>query len=209
MSKHHVVITGTGRAGTTFLVQLYTALGLPTGFSNPFENFYANCSAGMEWDIRRPDAPYIVKNPDLCDYLDALLEQGDIVIDHALIPVRNLYSAAESRRDVNRRTFPHSSATVIGVPGGLWHVVTPEHQELVLTLQLYKVMFALTKHNVPTTLLHFPRFINDPEYLYSKLAATLTGIDYERFLEAFKMVVHPEWVHQFEPPRTLAAAGKS
>ena len=29
---HKVIITGTGRAGTTFLMQLLTAIGLDTGF---------------------------------------------------------------------------------------------------------------------------------------------------------------------------------
>ena len=32
MAASHVVISGTGRAGTTFLVQLLTHLGLDTGF---------------------------------------------------------------------------------------------------------------------------------------------------------------------------------
>ena len=30
--RKHVVITGTGRAGTTFLVELLTALGMDTGY---------------------------------------------------------------------------------------------------------------------------------------------------------------------------------
>ena len=30
--RRHVVITGTGRAGTSFLVELLTHLGLETGF---------------------------------------------------------------------------------------------------------------------------------------------------------------------------------
>lgn len=32
MPKHHIIISGTGRAGTTFLVQLLTELELDTGF---------------------------------------------------------------------------------------------------------------------------------------------------------------------------------
>jgi hypothetical protein len=62
----------------------------------------------MEWDLRRPDAPYIIKSPWLCDYLDEALDSGEYIIDHAIIPMRDLYSAAysaaESRRDVVRRT---------------------------------------------------------------------------------------------------------
>src|SRR5688572_24304601 len=104
MPRHHIIISGTGRSGTTFLVQLFTSLGLDTGFPDPTSAVLANCNGGMEWNIRDPNAPYIVKSPWLCDSLDEILEQGDVVVDHALIPVRELYAAAESRRDVSRRT---------------------------------------------------------------------------------------------------------
>ena len=71
--KHHVIISGTGRAGTTFLVQLLTALGLDTGFDSPTSGIFENCRAGMEWDLRHPNAPYIIKNPWLCDYLHEIM----------------------------------------------------------------------------------------------------------------------------------------
>ena len=47
---HKLVITGTGRAGTTFLVQLLTELGLDTGYApgGGSEDYYEHCSAGME-----------------------------------------------------------------------------------------------------------------------------------------------------------------
>ncbi len=195
MSKHHIIISGTGRAGTTFLVQLGTALGLDTGFTDTSSALYANCSAGMELDIREPDAPYIIKSPWLCDYLDEALEAGDITIDHAIIPVRDLYSAAESRRDVTRRT---DTAVFPMAPGGLWHTDTPENQESVLANQLYKLIFTLAKRDIPLTLLHFPRFVNDPEYLYRKLSFMWEGIPYEAFLKVFKQVAQPELIHNFE-----------
>ena len=34
MKQHHVIITGTGRSGTTLLIQLLTELGLDTGFAS-------------------------------------------------------------------------------------------------------------------------------------------------------------------------------
>jgi hypothetical protein len=100
MSKHHIIISGTGRAGTTFLIQLFTVLGFHTGFTDLTSAISSTCNAGMECDISSADAPYIIKSPWLCDYLDDVLEGTDIVIDHAIIPIRHLYSAAESRRDV-------------------------------------------------------------------------------------------------------------
>jgi hypothetical protein len=56
-AKHHVIISGTGRAGTTFLVQLLTALSLDTGFKPGTTPVFAHCNAGMEQDIRKPNAP--------------------------------------------------------------------------------------------------------------------------------------------------------
>lgn len=195
MKKHHIIISGTGRAGTTFLVQLLTALGINTGFTDLSSAVFANCDAGMEWDIRHPDAPYIIKSPFLCDDLDDLLEDGQVVIDHAFIPMRDLFSAAESRRDVTRRT---DTALYPGVvPGGLWYTDKPEQQEAVLANQLYKIIYTIAKRDIPMTLLYFPRLIDDPEYLYAKVELLLKGVGHERFLEVFRQAVRPELVHDF------------
>jgi GT2 family glycosyltransferase len=197
MSRHHIIISGTGRAGTTFLVQLLTSLGLDTGFTDTTSAIESNCNAGMERDIRHADAPYVIKSPWLCDYLDDVLDNADIVIDHAIIPVRDLYSAAESRRDITRRTdgAPYSGA----IPGGLWHTNDPQQQEIVLANQLYKIIYTIAKRDIPITLLHFPRFSYDAEYLYRKIEITLNGVDYETFLAAFHKVARPELVHRFSP----------
>jgi hypothetical protein len=42
MMKRHILISGTGRAGTTFLVQLFTALGFDTGFDLNRDNPHPN-----------------------------------------------------------------------------------------------------------------------------------------------------------------------
>lgn len=194
MTKHHVIISGTGRTGTTFLVQLLTKLGLDTGFTETTP-ILPNCNAGLELDIRSPDAPYIIKSPWLCDYLDDVLQDGNITIDHAIVPIRDLFSAAESRRDVKRRTNPADYPA--GVPGSLWHAKKPEDLESLLTLQLYKLLYAIAKGSIPLTLLHFPRFVYEPAYLYSTLHFLLRDIRFESFLEAFHATARPEMVHNF------------
>jgi hypothetical protein len=195
LSRRHIIISGTGRSGTTFLVQLLTALGLDTGFSDLTSAVYPNCHAGMESDLRQPDAPYIIKNPWLCDYLDEALDAGGIVIEHALVPIRDLFSAAESRPAVTARTNPADFP--MGIPGGLWHTDTPEEQEQILTWQLYKLMHTLAKREIPLTLLEFPRMIRDAEYLYPRVACVLNGMSFERFSEAFELVAQPQVVHDF------------
>jgi hypothetical protein len=197
MAKHHIIISGTGRTGTTFLVQLLTVLGLDTGFADLTSAVHANCHAGMEWDICHPNAPYFIKSPWLCDSLEDVLEREDIVIDHALIPMRDLYAAAESRRDVTARTDPTLYRGEI--PGGLWHTNIPEQQESVLANQLYKLIYTIAKRDIPFVLLYFPKFIHDSEYLYRKIEFVLHGIEYKRFLEVFRQVAKPELVHNFSP----------
>ena len=66
--RRHVMISGTGRAGTSFLVQLLTNLGLDTGVTPEKMKLDENARAGLEYDIRKADAPYIVKSPFFCDH---------------------------------------------------------------------------------------------------------------------------------------------
>jgi hypothetical protein len=193
--KHHVIISGTGRAGTTFLVQLLTVLGLDTGFNDPASGIYSNCNAGMELDLRQSDAPYIVKSPWLCDYLDEVLKSGQVIVEHAIVPMRDLFAAAESRRKVSNEAG--SGVSPDHVPGGLWHTTRPDDQEAVLTLQLYKLLNALAEHGIPVTLLHFPRLATDAEYLYEKLGFLLTGITRDTFMRAFQSVSKPDLIHSF------------
>lgn len=194
MPRHHTIISGTGRAGTTFLVQLLTELGLNTGFKKG-KLLDPHSHAGMELDIRDPNAPYIIKSPWLCDYLDDVLEKEDIVVDHALIPVRDLYAAAQSRREITRHAKPGDA----DVPGGLWHTKNPGDQETILVTQLYKLMFALAKHDVPLVLLFFPRLVSDPQYLYEKIGFLLGETQYDAFFQAFQRISRPEWIHNFMP----------
>lgn len=205
MTRNHVIISGTGRAGTTFLVQILTQLGASTGFQSINEQIYENCHAGMEQDLRNPNCPYVVKSPYICDYLEDFLAENDVVIDHAFIPVRDLYSAAESRRLVQAKSGTFSQKPV---PGGLFHTLNPQNQETVLTLKLYKLINAITLHDIPLTLLHFPRIIQDPEYLYQKIhwlmpkkiGWYLPGFKYSFFLKAFHQVSRAELVHDFARP---------
>jgi hypothetical protein len=205
VSRRHIIISGTGRAGTTFLVQLLTALGVDTGFSDLTSAVFPACHAGMEWDLRQPDAPYVVKSPWLCDYLDEALDAGGMVIEHALVPIRDLFSAAESRRVVTARNAPADVPKKTGIPGGLWHTDTPEEQEQVLTRQLYKLMHTLARRDIPLTLLDFPRMVHDADYLYGKVACALNGVSSEKFREVFEQVAQPQLVHDFVPSKSRRA----
>ncbi|MEA5412634.1 hypothetical protein VB737_12735 [Synechococcus sp. BA-120 BA3] len=128
--RHHVVITGTGRSGTTFLVELLTRLRLDTGWdveniketssSQPlrpgmlqsqadvldkgfvYPSWDPIARAGLEKSIFDPAAPYIVKSPGISNFIAKVLADDRIQLDHVFIPIRDLQAAAESRRMVVR-----------------------------------------------------------------------------------------------------------
>lgn len=220
MARRHIVITGTGRAGTSFLVELLTRLGLPTGFSaerlHPEGQWNDVARAGLEHDIRADNAPYIVKSPWFCDYAEEVLEREDIIIEHVFIPVRDLYEAAESRRFAQRQGVAQlpllarikHALRPMAFHGGLWHTHNPAQQEDILARQLYKLIFALSDAMIPVTLLRFPRLARDAKYLYQKLALLVHQIDFEQFQEAFRDTVRPEWIHDFSAAQASCSKRK-
>jgi hypothetical protein len=209
MARHHVVITGTGRAGTTFLVQLLTRLGMGTGFTLEELEWRPDpkVRGGMERDIRREDCPYIAKDPLFCVYASEVLSRPDIVVDHVFIPMRDLQAAAESRRYVHDRAFAEMSPQrrLIrtlrrkAVAGGLVGTRKAQGQETALLERIYSLCLALSDVDVPVTLLRYPRLVTDHEYLFKKLSPILDKIGHEQFRAAFEASSHSELVHSFNP----------
>lgn len=207
--SNHVVIAGTGRAGTTFLIELLTVCGIDTGF-NPDEfgktkNTVAQ--AGLEFSLRQPDCPFLVKDPDFFSYADEVFERKDIKIDHVFIPIRDVEAAAESRRNVSRENLsrmPWKERLIYlfkpyTFDGGVWVDQSGAKGTLESTLmsQLYELLLTCSKHQVPVTMIHFPKLIRDKEYLYDKLSPILQEVSFQRFAIVFDSLVKKELVHQF------------
>jgi len=195
-AKSHVLISGTGRAGTTFLVQLLTELGFDTGKGQYFEN----CSAGLEHDLRDNNAPFIVKSPHLCDHIDDIVNNSDKLIKHLIVPIRDIYSAAESRRNVHRQA-QQENPLVQDVPGGLWGTSDPLEQESVLALKFHKLVQASCAHGIPITFLDFPRFVHDPKYLKGELIKIFGSFRLWswRYNSAFKKTCKIHLIHDYKP----------
>lgn len=191
-TRRHIVITGTGRAGTTLLVELLAHLGLETGFKiNEMPRLKDQIGrAGLEHDIRQENCPFVVKSPWFCDYADEIIYRSDIVIEHIFVPIRNLHAAAESRRYVTNAGSPN---------GGLWHTDSSNQgdQERVLLMQLYKLMLAVSDTEIPVTLLRYPRLTRDETYLFNKLQPAIPNIELIDFQQIFASVVRSEYVHRF------------
>jgi len=187
----HVVISGTGRAGTTFLVQLLTELGFDTGFSADDASSLPQSSfGGLEFDFRNPATPYIVKSLMLCEGMGKIVNSKEIVLDHLIVPMRDLHDAAESRRRVS----------ALGeVAGGLWNTQSMEKgvQENILANNLYRLLVSAASAHVPVTLLLFPLLALDKEYLFAKLLFLMepAGVTFEDFSAAFELTSAPERIH--------------
>jgi hypothetical protein len=190
--RRHVVISGTGRAGTTFLVELLTHLGLDTGFSidETIALKHEVGRAGLEHDIRNPGCPFIVKSPSFCEYAGQVVNRQDILIEHLFIPIRDLHAAAESRRQVSSAGSPF---------GGLWHTASfaPGQQEKFLLARFYHLMHMASGTDIPVTLLGFPRITQDATYLFKKLQPIIPGIAFTDFQSVFSAVVRTDLVHRF------------
>jgi hypothetical protein len=120
--KHHLLIAGTGRAGTTFLVQYLAECGLDTHIArDQYRGYDEDANAGLEdLPLNDPDAPYVIKSPWLFEYVERVLADEQTVVDAVVIPMRGIVEAAASRT-VNelraRHAMPGTTNASNGRPG--------------------------------------------------------------------------------------------
>lgn len=203
--RHHLLIAGTGRAGTSYLVQYLTACGLETHLTrNPDSWIDENANAGLEdFPEKNADLPYVIKSPWLYEFVEDLLARDDIRVDAVIVPMRDLVEAATSRvvnelrARLGREDIPgeltrwHTWGTV---PGGTVYSLNPIDQARLLSMGFHQVIHACVKKRVPLIFLEFPRFITDGEYLYEQLRSVLRGIDSSAAMRAHAQTAQPDKV---------------
>lgn len=188
-----IIISGTGRAGTTFLVELLAKLGFETG-SWKEEHYSLVANAGLERNVLKARDVQVVKSPHFCDQVDAAIEAG-VKIDHVIIPMRKIEDAAASRARVQESATGSRNGS--SVPGGLWDTSWADDQEAVLARKLANLIEALVRHDIPMTLVSFPRIATDAHYLFGKLSHLMPLVDQSQFTRAFTEVARPERIHSF------------
>lgn len=191
--QKHAIISGFGRSGTTFLVELCTHLGLDTGFDQEMIDADKDPigRAGLEIMNVKLGGPYIIKNPLFIDYLHPFMRDSRLEIEYVFVPVRNIRQAAESRRTVTKDGSEK---------GGLWGTDSTEvgAQERVLQQKLCKLMVGISEYNVPVILINYPKLTEDSTYLYDKLKPILKDITFDHFDSVFNRVVNPDLVHNYK-----------
>jgi hypothetical protein len=172
------IVTGTGRAGTTFLIALLTNLGMDTGFPYVQDTNFGKTRAGLEPANRNwskveevNNCHAVFKKPKVSLYLTKLIDDG-LKVKEVLIPVRRLQSVTASRKR----------------QGMNWMADEDGDRSAVM---LGRAVEACMVHDIPFTLISFPKMVQDGEYLYSKIKHM--GLEKEKFDEEFKKLAHPEY----------------
>jgi len=173
-----ILITGTGRCGTTFLIKIFSFLEFDTGFTRKNYHIYIskNCNAGME---RNYNEKYkILKNPRYIMNMEHIANDPKIKIKYVIIPIRKLEDAAMSR--VKNK---YSN-------GGLWKSKNYEEQIYFYNNILANYNYIMVKYDINTIFLDFEKIITDPNYLFQKLEPILIekNINFEKFLTIYEEV---------------------
>ena len=156
-----VLITGTGRCGTTFLIKLFSFLGFNTGYNKDNYNLsiFPNCNSGME--RKYEEDYYILKNPTFMSDIEKIIQDKSITIKNVIIPIRDLNISAKSR-------VKHGYEN-----GGLWCANDELSQINFYKNILTNYIFISTKYDINTIFIDFDRMINDKTYFFFKLKIIL------------------------------------
>ena len=201
--RHHLLIAGTGRAGTSVLVRVLQACGLETEIARQGQDAFwdSNANAGLETIPLLGDGnPYLVKSPWSYQFLRELLAHPGIRLDGVIIPVRNLDEAAASRVILElRHHYQHSDAMSLledawrdqaAVAGGVTYSLEPLDQARILAYSFHRMIEMLLEHDVPMHFIKFPRFVSDIEYLHRCLAPVLPhAMPFSEFSERMASVI--------------------
>lgn len=200
--KRHLLIAGTGRAGTSVLVKFLNELGIETHLSvhQDGSGWDDTANAGLEDKLLRSGAaPYVVKSPWLFQSIDEVLASKDIAIDGVIIPVRDLAEAASSRAILELQNIHKAQEWFTeeaapwkawgSTPGGLLYSLDPVDQARLLAVGFHHLIERLTTAGVPIYLLAFPRFTSDPEYTYRVLKGCLPDVSMQNAIAAHNKVM--------------------
>ena len=192
-----ILIMGTGRAGTTFLVRMFTRLGFETGWtkdnyqngisvgSNSGLEYMANLQAVIDnYDSRKIE---VYKAPQYTYQLND--NRAQFVADKfiVIIPIRKFEESAKSReinnakkRDGNFYGMTNSGKLVKSYLDQL------ENDHRVIANYIY----FMTKFEIETIFLNFETMIRDPQYLFDKMSKILLfkNVNFHSFCESYKIV---------------------
>lgn len=185
--ERHLVIAGTGRAGTSFLVRYLTELGLDTTLTRKGDAaaWDGPANAGFEdLLIAGRTLPYVVKSPWIGEYIEQILKEERFKIDAFIVPVRDLVEVAASRVVLEQRAIHEHNPwmaeqldktweTYGHTPGGLVYSLNPLDQARLLAVQFHQLVLKVSEAGIPLVFPVFPRIVADWKYLHKCLLPIL------------------------------------
>lgn len=204
MACDATIITGTGRAGTTFLVALLTLCGAPTGFDEKEVNhtvYGTAAHAGLEVapEIRNEvivctqnPSREIFKGPQLADESSVQRWINAANLHTVIVPLRKMEDAARSREFQTKNHDPRR--------GGFIHANSVPSQISYLEHIINYLMWQLSQHlQIETITLSFPEHVLDWKYSYMKLLPVLNryNITMDRFKLMHTRLSRKSFVHYF------------
>lgn len=196
-----ILVTGTGRCGTSFTMQVFTELGLNTGFDTQNHGFFKDRMCGQELQI--PDdfkdedfdlLPEIIKDPRLMITLQTHIEAGRRP-RHVYVLVRRVGDAAQSRVFRGMTWDPATLTERPPAMNGLSEDQRIRKQADYLYVGLGQLVETLVIHEIPHTFALFPRLATDSHYFASTFHLALTGIPLQRVLQAHAKLADPRAIH--------------
>jgi hypothetical protein len=186
--KQIVIITGTGRSGTTLLVQMLSMLGLDTGYQDfTPEQLEESVSThesrgGLEVDASSLSGfPAICKSPQFWNRIPQTLQSYDIV--KVFVPIRELDIASKSR-------VKHGY-NAGGMWGGADDLETQRHHNAKV---IYQISLDCALHEIPLKYIAFNKLVVDKDYAFEvcqdiALASKSEPIDRGKFGIVFDKTV--------------------
>ncbi len=145
-----ILITGTGRCGTTFLIKMFSFFEFNTGYNRQnYSKFIAsNCNSGMERSYK--ENYYILKNPTFISEIKKIIEDKSIKIKTIIIPIRMFELSAISRVNNGKK-----------VSGGLWNATDKQSQIKYYENIMSNYIYFMTKYDINTIVIDFDRLLSD------------------------------------------------
>eukprot|EP00963_Diacronema_lutheri_P011015 scaffold1301_cov363-Pavlova_lutheri.AAC.1 len=204
MTCDATIISGTGRAGTTFLVALLTLCGAPTGFDEKVVNktvYGTAAHAGLEVAPTIHNGVIVCTQNPRCEIFKqpGLADENRVVqwinatnLHTVIVPLRRMEDAARSREFQTKHHDPHR--------GGFTHANSVPSQISYFEHSVTYLMWQLSRHlHIETIILSYPEHVLDWRYSYAKLLPVLNR--YDITMELFKtMHAHlsrKSFVHSF------------
>lgn len=195
------IITGTGRAGTSFLIGLFSLLQLPTGFTSQQVHatlFGTAAHAGLESD------PKMVNNRLACSHRRQIHKSprlfentywlGANNIAFVIVPMRKSEDAAASREYQSKYHNPQVGGWVRGA-----HNVS---EQLFANNYITATFFWKVSAFVGIDLiqLSYPKHVLDSEYAYAKLHPFLTmyNVSKQKFLSKHSSLLRRNLTHTYK-----------